>query len=172
MNIKTPSFEEAINIAMLWCNAWESGELSDEVLADRVSELLISRDGLRGFFVVSLASDCPLMDRLPEALVIQLRSTGETVVDLIVRNLAMSSAMAITHKNNSDSAQQTGSERVTSRCIDLLRILEPNSVRNRLEQLLNGLEGKGKDVIFLERWKYDSKQKAAIAESIQSVAEN
>ena len=49
MRKKSPSFEEAINAASLWCTAWEQGELSDEVLADRVSELLETRNGSRGF---------------------------------------------------------------------------------------------------------------------------
>ena len=65
-----PSFEQAIEVADLWCHAWEQGELSDEVLADRVAELVASRDGARGFFVVSLPADNPLMDRLPLVVVV------------------------------------------------------------------------------------------------------
>ena len=38
MNAKQPTFEEAINVAMLWCNAWEKEEISDEVIADRVTK--------------------------------------------------------------------------------------------------------------------------------------
>jgi hypothetical protein len=61
-----PSFPQAMEIANQWLALWEAGELSDEVLADRVSELVASRDGARGFFVVSLAGDSPLLDRLPD----------------------------------------------------------------------------------------------------------
>ncbi|NBP98025.1 MAG: hypothetical protein EBU51_00225, partial [Synechococcaceae bacterium WB6_3A_227] len=91
------SFEEAMEAAALWCGAWEQGDLSDEVLADKVADLVASRDGARGFFVVSLPAENPLMDRLPEPLVMALRSAGEGVVDLTVRNLAMSTAMAVYH---------------------------------------------------------------------------
>ncbi len=172
MSIKKPSFEEAMNAALYWCNAWEVGELSDEVLADRVADLLVSRNGARGFFVITLASDCPLMDRLPHSLILQLREAGEIVVDLTVRNLAMSSAMALHHQRNQDSKQQEGSERVTARCIDLLRLLEPHQVKQRLEDLLEATKGKGNDQDFLERWGYDNEQKQAIALSIASVTDN
>ena len=80
MSTKEPSFEQAMNAAMIWGKAWENGELSDEVLADRVSELLVSRNGVRGFFAISLSSDCPLMDRLPEPLLMQLRGSGKRVL--------------------------------------------------------------------------------------------
>ena len=171
MNTKEPTFEQAINATILWCKAWETGELSDEVLADRVSELLASRNGTRGFFVISLSSDCPLMDRLPESLILRLRAAGDIVVDLSVRNLAMSSAMAIHHQRKSDSGKQAGSERITCRCIEILRVLEPNQVKKRLENLLMGLKGKGADVEFLEKWNYDEEQKMTIKANILSIAE-
>ncbi len=172
MNIKEPTFEQAINASMLWCEAWEKAELSDEVLADRISELLASRNGARGFFVISLASDCPLMDRLPEPIVLKLREAGESVIDLTVRNLAMSTAMSLHHQRQEDINQQARSKRVTARCLDLLRLLEPNKVKRRLEKLLAGTKGEGDDVAFLERWGYDDEQKREIISSIHAVAEN
>ncbi len=171
MNTKTPSFEQAINAALLWTQSWENGELSDEVFADRVSDLLASRDGARGFFVVTLATDCPLLDRLPESLLLQLRAAGEVVVDLTARNLAMSTAMALHHQRQSNLEQQAGSERVMARCKELLRLLEPHAVKERLEKLLAATQGKGSDVSFLDRWEYDEAQRLAIAASINSVAE-
>jgi len=90
--LREPTFPQAMEIAAQWLGLWENGELSDEVLADRVAELVASRDGARGFFVVALAGDCPLMDRLPDPLALALRNAGAGVVDLSVRNLAMSSS--------------------------------------------------------------------------------
>lgn len=106
---RQPTFQQAMEITAQWLELWEHGELSDEVLADRVAELVASRDGARGFFVVSLAGDCPLMDRLPETLLLQLRLAGEGVVDLSARNLAMSTAMALHHQRAGDSSQQGAS---------------------------------------------------------------
>ncbi|MFY8149957.1 MAG: hypothetical protein ACOVNL_12180 [Prochlorococcaceae cyanobacterium] len=167
-----PSFPQAMEITAQWLGLWESGELSDEVLADRIAELVASRDGARGFFVVSLAGDCPLMDRLPEPVVLQLRAAGAEVVDLTARNLAMSTAMAVHHGRGGDSDQQAASERVTARCLELLRLLEPGAVKQRLETLLQAArDGQGEEVAFLERWGYDQEQKQAIRRSIEAVAE-
>ena len=164
------TFEQAVSVATLWIESWEKGEISDEVLADRVSDLVSTKDGVRGFFVVSMAGDSSLLDRLPESLVIQLRQAGEPVVDITVKNLAMSSAMAIIHQREFNQQKQEGSERVTARCIDLLQFLEPKTVKERLEQLLEGIEGKGDDALFLERWNYDLEQKMAISYNVNLVA--
>lgn len=167
-----PTFQQAMEITAQWLGLWDNGELSDEVLADRVGELVASRDGGRGFFVVSLAGDCPLMDRLPEPLVLQLRAAGAGVVDLTARNLAMSTAMTLHHRRAGDAAQQAASERVSARCTELLRQLEPEAVKQRLETLLAAArDDAGEDVAFLERWGYDAEQKAAIAAAIEAVAE-
>ena len=166
-----PSFPQALEIANQWLALWEAGELSDEVLADRVSELVASRDGARGFFVVALAGDSPLMDRLPDPVALVLRAAGEGVVDLSVRNLAMSSAMALQHRRSGDGTMQAGSERVQARSTELLRLLEPGLVKQRLETLLEATGGKGEDVAFLDRWGYDAEQRSAIAAAVLAVAE-
>tara|TARA_B100000700_G_C14866096_1_gene771022 strand:+ start:252 stop:770 length:519 start_codon:yes stop_codon:yes gene_type:complete len=172
MEDKKPSFKQALDATILWCNAWEEGNLSDEVLADRIAELVETHEGARGFFVISLSSDCPLMDRLPEPLIFQLRKVGESIVDLTTKNLAMSSAMAVHHRRNQDKKHLSGSERIIARCTELLKVLEPNSVKKHLETLLDATIGKGNKVDFLERWGYDNEQKKAIAFNINAIAEN
>jgi hypothetical protein len=175
-----PSFPQAMEIAAQWIGLWEAGELSDEVLADRVGELVVSRDGARGFFVVSLTGEAPLLDRLPEALVAALRQAGEGVVDLTARNLAMSTAMALHHQRAGDRDLQGGSEQVQRRSTELLRHLEPVAVKKRLETLLaaaaaaerGGAEqAVGNDRAFLDRWGYDLEQRKAIAAAIEAVAD-
>ena len=165
-----PTFQQAMEITAAWLQQWDNEEISDEVLADRIGEMVASRDGARGFFVVSLAGDSALMDRLPDPVVGQLRAAGEGVVDLSVRNLAMSSAMALQHQRSGDQAQQAGSEQVNARCTELLRLLEPDLVKQRLEQLLEGCDNRGDDVAFLKRWGYDDEQKRAISSSALAVA--
>jgi hypothetical protein len=170
--LREPTFQQAMEISAQWLQLWEHGELSDEVLGDRVAELVISRDGARGFFVLALAGESPLMDRLPDPLLLALRAAGAGVVDLTVRNLAMSTAMTLHHLRNGDGGQQAGSERVQQRCTELLRLLDPNLVKDRLETLLIAAQqGKGEDVSFLDRWGYDSQQRSAIAAAVLDVAE-
>ena len=173
MTQREPSFQEAMEIAAGWMKQWDNEEISDEVIADRVAELVASRDGARGFFVVSLAGDSALMDRLPEALVIKLREAGDGVVDLTARNLAMSAAMVVHHRNNGDNDQEAGSERVNQRCTELLRQLDSQRVKTRLEVLLEAaMQRRGDDLAFLERWGYDDQQKQAIGDAVHAVAED
>ena len=173
MHKQRPSFEQAMNVTMLWCKAWEEGSLSDEVLADRIAELVETKEGARGFFVISLSSDCPLMDRLPDPVVVQLRKGGKSIINLTIKNLAMSSAMAVQHKRNQKSNLLSSSELIIERCTELLKLLEPHAVKENLESLLKATTlGEGNDVEFLKRWEYDDEQKKAITASINSVADN
>ncbi len=169
MNEQKPTFKEAMQASMIWCKSWENDEISDEVISDRIGELIKTVEGARGFFVVSLSIDCYLMDRLPDALIFQLRSSGEIVVDLTVKNLAMSSAMIITHRKNKDP-QEIQSERIRIRCIELLKLLDSTQVKKRLEVLLEATKGKGKDLKFLNKWGYNDEQINAISESIYEIA--
>ena len=169
MNEKKPTFKEAMQATLLWCESWENDEISDEVISDRIGELIKTKDGARGFFVVSLSMDCPLMDRCPDALIFQLRSKGEIVVDLTVKNLAMSSAMIVKHRENKDPLEYQ-SRRIKIRCIELLKLLDSTQVKNRLGVLLNATKGNGEDLKFLNKWGYNEKQINAISESIYEVA--
>ncbi len=169
MNDQKPTFKEAMEATMIWCKSWENDEISDEVISDRIGELIKTVEGARGFFVVSLSIDCPLMDRFPDALIFQLRSSGDVVIDLTVKNLAMSSAMVITHHKNNDS-QEIQSERIKNRCIELLQLLDSNEVKKRLDVLLEATKGNGTDLKFLDRWGYNDEQITAISESIYKVA--
>lgn len=165
-----PSFQEAIAMSAEWIRLWDAGELSDEVLADDVGRLVRERDGARGFFVVSLTCDSPLMDRLPEPLVLQLRSVGRDVVDLTARNLAMSTAMSVQHRRQRDESLLAGSLRVQGRSRELLGHLDPHSVKEKLESLLSGLKGEGEEEAFYKRWGYDEEQRQAIQSALLAVA--
>ena len=169
MNDQKPTFKQAMDATLVWCKSWEKDEISDEVIADRIGELIKTVEGARGFFVVSLSIDCPLMDRFPDALIVQLRNSGEIVVDLTVKNLAMSSAMVIAHRKNNDP-QEIQSERIKMRCIELLKLLDSNQVKKRLDVLLDATKGNGDDLKFIDRWGYNYEQIKAISESIYSVA--
>ena len=169
MNEQKPTFKEAMQASMIWCKSWENDEISDEVISDRIGELIKTVEGERGFFVVSLSIDCPLMDRFPDALIFQLRSSGEIVIDLTVKNLAMSSAMIITHRKNKDP-QEMQSKRIKIRCIELLKLLDSTQVKKRLDVLLEATKGNGTDLKFLKKWGYNDEQINAISESIYKVA--
>ena len=169
MNEQKPTFKEAMQASMIWCKSWENDEISDEVISDRIGELIKTVEGARGFFAVSLSIDCPLMDRFPDALIFQLRNSGEIIVDLTVKNLAMSSAMIITHRKNKDP-QEMQSKRIKIRCIELLKLLDSTRVKKRLDVLLEATKGNGTDLKFLNKWGYNDEQINAISEGIYAVA--
>ncbi len=112
------------------------------------------------------------MDRLPEPVVLKLREAGKEVIDLTVRNLAMSSAMSIQHQRDNNYEMKEGSNRIKKRCQELLRLLEPNEVKETLEKFLRATRGIGSEVQFLQKWNYDETQKIEIASSINDVAIN
>ena len=169
MNDQKPTFKQAMEASMIWCKSWENEEISDEVISDRIGELIKTLEGARGFFVVSLSIDCPLMDRFPDPLIFQLRRSGEIVVDLTVKNLAMSSAMLIEHRNNKDPLENQ-SKRIKNRCIELLKLLDSKQVKKRLDLLLDATKGEGEDLQFFDKWGYNEEQINAISESIYQVA--
>ena len=160
-----------MKITAQWLTLWDREELSDEVLADQAKELVSTRDGARGFFVTAMTSDIPLLDRLPEALLLSLRQVGEEVVHLTTQNLAMSAAMACHHQRSGDLESMADSERVMLRSSELLRQLEPNLVKQHLERLLEGTEGQGEYAAFMERNNYEQIHRKAIAGAIFRVAE-
>ena len=77
--------------------------------------------------------------------------------------------MIITHQNNKDP-QEMQSERIKTRCIELLKLLDSTQVKKRLDVLLEATKGKGIDLKFLNKWGYNDEQINAISESIYEVA--
>ena len=78
INLKEASFTQAINISAQWCKEWGEDLLSEEVLADRIAELIKTKNGLRGFFAYALSDkDCLLLDKLPFSLIFKLNEGGD-----------------------------------------------------------------------------------------------
>ena len=72
--------------------------------------------------------------------------------------------MVVTHHKNNDS-QEIQSERIKIRCIELLKLLDSNQVKKRLDVLLEATKGNGTDLKFFDRWEYNNEQITAISES-------
>lgn len=156
------SFGEAINHTEALLQQWQAGTLTAEALARQLAGLLRSANGRRGFFVVTLAGSSPVLDQPPAPILEMLQHGGEAVVDLVVRNLAMGTAMALAHQRQEHGEQAQGSLQVQRRAQALLTHLDRLTVRQRLDQLLAATKGHGADVAFLERWGYDAAQRQAI----------
>jgi len=170
INLKEASFTQAINISAQWCKEWGEDLLSEEVLADRISELIKSKNGLRGFFAYALADqDCYLLDKLPFSLIFKLNEGGVHVVEIILKNLIMSSAQIIIHRRDNNHEYEITSENISDRCKAILRLLETKLVTKSVNQVLRDLDDMGNS--FDNSVKYDTEQKEFIKKQILDIAQ-
>ena len=170
INSKETSFIQAINISAQWCREWAEDLLSEEVLADRLAELIKTKNGLRGFFAYALSDqDCYLLDKLPFSVVFKLQEGGNDVVEIVVKNLIMSSAQIVIHDRENNLQYKTNSENIAERCKSILRLLETKSVTQTINQIFKDLDNLGNS--FDNSKKYDDKQKEFIKNQIYEIAQ-
>ena len=170
INLKETSFTQAINISAQWCKEWGEDLLSEEVLADRVAELIKTKNGLRGFFAYALSDqNCYLLDKLPFSFVFKLQEAGDDVVEIVVKNLIMSSAQVITHERDHNIEYKSNSENISERCKSILRVLETKAVTKNINQIMNDLDNLGNS--FDNSKKYNDKQKEFIKHQILDIAQ-
>ena len=170
INLKEASFTQAINISAQWCKEWGEDLLSEEVLADRIAELIKSKNGLRGFFAYALSDkDCFLLDKLPFSLIFKLNEGGVAVVEIVVKNLIMSTAQIIIHQRDNNNEYEIGSEMISDRCKAILRLLETKLVTKTINQVLKDIDNMGNS--FNNSIKYDSEQKEFIKKQILDIAQ-
>ena len=174
MNKKTitsekPSFYQSIDIANKWCKDWEEELLSDEVLADRVAELVKTKNGLRGFFAYALSDmNCSLLDKLPSSLIFKFVESGEQIVEITLKNLIMSSAQVISHQRDNNPEYEEMSSNISDRCINILKLLDTKLVNNKVNMILDNLDNLGNSINNSKN--YDLKQKEFIREKISKIA--
>ena len=170
INLKETSFIQAINISAQWCKEWEEELLSEEVLADRVAELIKTKNGLRGFFAYALSDkDCYLLDQLPFSFVFKLQEVGISVIEIVVKNLIMSSAQIVVHDRDNNLEYKSNSENISERCKGILRLLDTKLVTKTINQTMNNLDNLGNSLDNSK--KYDKKQKEFIKGQIFDIAQ-
>lgn len=165
------SFEAAIAQTEALLEQIEHQPISDADLEAAITALVSSENGARGFFVTYLTDDRPIADQPSEAVIRALRSSPDIVAELLVKNLAMSSAMAIVHRRNQNPEMAQGSDRVQSRTFNLVQKLQLEQVQTRAAHLHDSATtGEGAYAEFLNRWSYDQEQRQVIQQQMQRVA--
>ena len=163
------SFYKSIEIANQWCTEWEEELLSEEVLADRIAELVKTKNGLRGFFAYALSDiNCSLLDKLPSSLIFKFVEGGEQIVEITIKNLVMSSAQIINHQRDNNPKYEEMSANISDRCIKILRVLDTKLVKKKVNMILDDLDNLGNSINNSK--KYDLKQKEFIKEKIAKIA--
>lgn len=164
------SFPQAIALTQSLMEQIEAGKLNEDQIERQVASILKNKNGGRGFFVSYLTSDMSLPEKPSPGIISGLKSATELVSELLVKNLAMSSAMTITHSRNNDLDNAEGSQKVHRRTQNLLKQLNCQENKEQLLKLQHTIKtGNGEYQNFLKRWNYDAEQQLAIEEAIVNV---
>jgi hypothetical protein len=142
--------------------------LDANTITQKLTELVSTENGARGFFVTYLTSDLSYTEYPSLEVITALKTSPILVNELLVKNLAMSTAMVIYHRSQGDEENAQGSEKVQEKTGQLIKQLLSQSLGEKLQQLATSLNtGQGEYQAFLERWGYDDCQRQAIAKIIQ-----
>jgi hypothetical protein len=166
---ETISFQEAIALTESFLEQREN--LNEKEKEKTISSLVKTENGARGFFVTYLTNDGQIADFNSEGIIKGLKSSPEIVGELLVKNVAMSTAMVITHQRNNNQEMAQKSEEVKRRSIEVIKKLNLDLIHQKIKQLtttINQEEGVYQE--FLNRWGYDQQQKKAIAEAFSLIS--
>lgn len=168
---QTPvTFEAAITQSQDLLRAIAEQKLDDQTFAQQVQTLVQTENGARGFFVTYLTVDLPQADQPSPELLVALQTSPEIVSELLVKNLAMSSATAVLHRRQQSPELAKGSDQVRQRTLNLINQLALPPLAPKLLALKTTVTtGQGDYQAFIERWDYDAEQKTAILAAIAQV---
>jgi hypothetical protein len=153
------SFEQAIAYTE---NLFNQDLPPDPELQQAIADLVSTDNGARGFFVYYLTNE--ISDRPTESVIQALQAVPIPSAELLVKNLAMSTAMAIAHIRNDDQAMALSSQRVSDRTANLIKLVNLAEVKRIADLMHESAEsGVGEYANFLTKWGYDSEQRLAIA---------
>jgi hypothetical protein len=167
------SFEQAIALTqeLLAANP------SEDILESAIAALIQTMNGARGFFVTFLTGHSELADSPTVAILKGLRSNPTAIADLMVKNIAMPTAMKLTHDRNGHTDLSANSALTQKRSIHLVQQLALPEITHLLESLktatqqsLTETTSKSDQIKeyqgFLDRWGYDKEQRIAIIQAI------
>ncbi|MDJ0631580.1 MAG: hypothetical protein QNJ34_00170 [Xenococcaceae cyanobacterium MO_188.B29] len=165
------SFPQAIATTQSLIIQIEVEKLSESEIEKAVSSLIQNQQGARGFFVAYLTSELPLVDNPSPGIINALKSFPDVVSELLVKNLAMSTAMTITHQRNNDRENAQSSEQVSRRNANLIKQLNLDLITEELNKLNTTITtGEGSYQEFLQKWGYDAEQKEMIGKAIAQLS--
>lgn len=162
------SFEEAMDTTQTLLEQVEKGAVTDQALERAIAALVATENGARGFFVVYLSDGRSLPPEADVAVVEALKTSPKVIASLLIKNLAMSTAMAIFHRRNQNEELVSGSDRVQQRSSSLIQTLQTPDLKQEAHLLASSIDQQGDEYqAFLERWGYDEEQRQAIRQSLQ-----
>ncbi len=157
------SFPQAITDTNSLIAKIADNQLNETEIESGVSFFVKTIEGARGFFVAYLTSELEVSDHPSSGVIKGLQSSPEIVSDLLVKNLAMCTAVALFHRLNGDLTAASGSDWVQRRTINLIQKLNSDVVTQKLQELEATIDNKS-DVYqgFLDSQNYNNEQKEQI----------
>jgi hypothetical protein len=166
-NIK---FDEAISLTQAFLNQLKQNELTSSQIQDFVTNLVKTSNGARGFFVVYLTAQDPLCDEPRSEIIAALRSNLELTANLLVKNIAMSTAQQLYHHRRNDPDMAASSATVTARTTKIIQQLNLPQIQDLCRELVNTIKtGTGAYTDFLTQWGYDDEQKHSIVAAVMQL---
>ncbi len=166
-------FDEAIDITQNFLMQIKDDRLSSSEIQDFVTKLVATSNGARGFFVTYLTSTEPICDEPRSEIISALGAHPEITADLLVKNIAMSTAQKLYHQRRDDLDMAASSATVATRTIAIVQQLNLPQIREMCRELVDTIQGNtDKYADFLTRWGYDDEQKNAIAQAVSQLVKS
>lgn len=163
----TDSFEQLSTVTQSLLTHICNQDLQAAETQSIIVQLLKADKGPRAFFATLLTDERAIADQPPPELIAALDQMPEITADLLVKNLAMSTAMRVHHGRQNNGALAQSSQQVQSRSQQLLVTLTHPAITQSLEEMRASLQGHGNYTAFLSRWGYDAEQQQSIANCVE-----
>ena len=159
-NIK---FDAAIDLTQSFLAQLNKNELTSEQILDFVSALIQTSNGARGFFVTYLTAKDPICNEPQPEIIAAITAHPDIAADLLVKNIAMSTAQQLYHQRRNDSEMMISSATVAARTTKIIKELNFPQIQDMCRELVSTIQtGTGSYTEFLTRWGYDDEQKQSI----------
>jgi hypothetical protein len=156
-------FADAIALTQNFVTQLGHQQLQPSEITDFVAGLVATQEGARGFFVGYLTNTDPIVDRSDPAVLAGLNTHRDIVSDLLVKNLAMSTAQELHFQRQAQPDMAANSQVVAQRSQQLIAKLAWPELSERCQKMAHSTEtGTGEYAEFLTRWGYDAAQRQAI----------
>lgn len=166
-NIK---FDAAIDLTQLFLTQLKKNELTSAQALDFVSALIQTSNGARGFFVTYLTTPDPICDEPQPEVITAIAAHPEIAADLLVKNIAMSTAQQLYHQRRNDNEMMASSATVAARTTKMIRLLNLPQIQDMCRELVSTIQtGSGSYTEFLARWGYDDEQKQSIDQIVSQL---
>jgi hypothetical protein len=160
-------FAAAIELTQQFVLQLQDGMLTPEQVQSFVTDLVATQEGARGFFVGYLTNGLAVVDKVHPGIILGLAAHPSVVADLLVKNLAMSTAQNLHFLRENQADMAANSATVAKRSRQLIDALQMPEIKVIAQQIIDAIRtGTGEYVEFLERWGYDAEQKGAIEKAL------